>query len=149
MPNPDVIDLKLKLWKRKRSEVEKKDHPASLSKATKHCDKLKFPNVFTLKKDWLHLASYLSRVQTELFCHEKTENMVKIYDMKSDSLRSLAIMNIHRNVEVDYKEAAKLFFTLYHRKIQESSLTLAEISPLPKKFRCFSFGFQLTFGFKL
>ena len=30
--------------------------------------------------------------------------------MKSDRLSSLAIMNIHRNVEVDYKEAAKLFF---------------------------------------
>ena len=42
--------------------------------------------------------------------------------MKSDRLSSLAIMNIHRNVEVDYKEAAKLFFTLCPRKIQESSL---------------------------
>ena len=30
--------------------------------------------------------------------------------MKSDGRSSLAIMSIHRNVEVDYKEAAKLFF---------------------------------------
>ena len=42
--------------------------------------------------------------------------------MKSDRLSLLTIINIHRNVEVNYKEAAKLFFTLYPRKIQESSL---------------------------
>ena len=50
LSNPDVIDLELKLWKRKWSEVEKKDRPASLAKAIKHFDKLKFPNVFTLIK---------------------------------------------------------------------------------------------------
>ena len=42
--------------------------------------------------------------------------------MKSDRLSSLAIMSIYRNIEVDYKEEAKLFFTLYPRKIQESSI---------------------------
>ena len=50
LPNPDVIDLELKLWKRKWSEVEKEDCPASLAKAIKHCNKLKFPNAFTLIK---------------------------------------------------------------------------------------------------
>ena len=49
-PNPDVIDLQLKLWKRKWTEVEKEDRPASLAKAIKNCDKSKFPNVFTLIK---------------------------------------------------------------------------------------------------
>ena len=34
-PNPDVIDLQLKLWKRKWTEVEKEDRPASLAKAIK------------------------------------------------------------------------------------------------------------------
>ena len=32
------------------------------------------------------------------------------YTMKSDRLSSLAIMNIHGNVKVDYKDAAKVFF---------------------------------------
>ena len=39
LPNPDVIDLELKLSKEKWSEVEKEDRPASLVKAIKHCDK--------------------------------------------------------------------------------------------------------------
>ena len=49
-PNPDDIGLELKLWKRKWSKVEKENHPASLTKAIKHCDKLKFQIVFTLIK---------------------------------------------------------------------------------------------------
>ena len=50
LPSPNVIDLELKLWKRKWSEVEKSDRPASLAKAIKNCDKLGFPNIFTLIK---------------------------------------------------------------------------------------------------
>ena len=121
LPNPDVIELELKLWKREWSEVQKEDRPASLVKAIKHCDKLKFPNVFTLTKirctllvtsaEWERSFSTMRRLRTWLRS-----------TMKSDRLSSLAIMNIHENVEVDCKEAAQLLFTLYPRKIQESSL---------------------------
>ena len=121
MPNPDVIDLEVKLWKRKWSEVEKEDCPASLAKAIKHCDKLKFPNVFTLIK----IGGTLSVTSAE--CERSFSTMRRLRTwlrstMKSDRLSSLAIMNIRRNVEVDYKEVAKLGFTLYPRKIEESSL---------------------------
>ena len=42
--------------------------------------------------------------------------------MTSNRLTSLAIMNVHRTVEVDYEEAAKLFFELYPRKIHLANL---------------------------
>ena len=32
--------------------------------------------MFYFDKDWLHLASYLNKVRTELFRHEKIENLV-------------------------------------------------------------------------
>ena len=78
LPNPDVIDLEPKLWKKKWSEVKKEDCSASLAKTIKHCDKVS--KCFYFDKDWFHLASYLSRVRPELFRHEKIENMVKIYN---------------------------------------------------------------------
>ena len=121
LPNPDVIDLELKLWKRKWSEVEKEDRPASLAKATKHCDKLKFPNVFTLIKIGCTLPVTLAESERSFSTMRRLRTWLRS-TMKSDRLSSLAIMNIHRNVEEDYKEAAKLFFTLYSWKIQESSL---------------------------
>ena len=43
LSNSDVIDLELKLCKRKWIEAEKEDLPASLAKTIKHCNKLDFP----------------------------------------------------------------------------------------------------------
>ena len=63
--------------------------------------------------------------------------------MKSDRLSSLAIMNIHRHVKVDYKEAAKLFFTLYFRKIQESSLISGWNITFTEKISLFSFSISI------
>ena len=121
LPNPDVIDLELKLWKRKRNEVEKEDRRASLAKVIKHYDKLKFPNVFTLIKIGCTLSVTSAECEMSFSAMRRLRTWLRS-TMKSDCLSSLAIMNIHRNVEVDYEEAAKLFFTLYPRKIQESSL---------------------------
>ena len=121
LPNPDVIDLELKLWKRKWSELEKSDRPASLAKATKHCDKLKFPNVFTLIKIGSTLPVTSAECDRSFFAMRRLRTWLRS-TMKFDRLSSLAIMNIHRNVEVDFIKAAKLFFTLHPRKIQAFSL---------------------------
>ena len=81
MPNPNVIDLELKLWKRKWSDVEKEDRPTSIAKAIKHCDKLKFPNFFTLIKIGRTLPVTSAECELpQLFRHENIENMVNIYD---------------------------------------------------------------------
>ena len=116
LPNPDVIDLELKLWKREWIEVEKEDRPASLAKAIKHCDKSKFPNVFTLIKIGCTLPVTSAECERSFSAMRRLRAWL-ISTKKSDRLSSLAIMNIHRKVEVDYKEAVKLFFTLYRRKI--------------------------------
>ena len=121
LPNPEVIGLELKLWKRKWSEVENSDFLARLVKANKNCDKFKFPNIFTLIKIGCTLPVTSAECE-KIFSTVRRVRTWLISTIKSDLLKSLAIMNIYRNVKVDYKEAAKLFFTLYPTKIQESSL---------------------------
>ena len=121
LSKPEVIDLELKLWKRKWSEIQKEDRPASLSKVIKHCDKLKFPNVFTFIKIGCSLPV------TSAECERCFSIMIRLRTwlkstIKSNRLSSLTIMNIHKNVELDYKEATRHFFTLCPSKIQESSL---------------------------
>ena len=78
LPNPDVIDLELKLWKKKWSEVEKEDRPASLAKAIKHCDKLKFPNVFTYIK--LGCTLPVTSAECERRFSAMRRLMIKIYN---------------------------------------------------------------------
>ena len=107
--------------KRKWSKVEKKDCPASLGEAIKHCNKLKFPNVFTLIKIVCNLPVTSAECEWSFSAMRRLRTRLRS-TMKSDRLSSLAIMSIYRNIEVDYKEEAKLFFTLYPRKIQESSI---------------------------
>ena len=42
--------------------------------------------------------------------------------MKTDRLTSLAQMNIHRDIAVDYDEVTRLFFQLHDRKINQKNL---------------------------
>ena len=120
LPNPDVIDLEPKLWKKKWSEVKKEDCSASLAKTIKHCDKVS--KCFYFDKDWFHLAScLLADCERSFFAMGRLRTWLRS-TMKFDCLSSLAIMNIHRSIEVDFIKAAKLFFTLHPRKIQEFSL---------------------------
>ena len=142
LPNPDVIDLELELWKRKWSKAEKSDRPASLAKANKNCDKLKFPNIFTLIKIGCILPVTSAECERSFSAMRRLRTWLRS-TMKSDHLSSLAIMIIYRNVKVDYKEAAKLFFTLYSRKIQESSLIFGWIITFTEKNLLFSFSISI------
>ena len=52
---------------------------------------------------------------------DEIENLVKCR-MMSHPLSASVITDIHRSLEVNYKEASKLLFLLYPKKIYESSL---------------------------
>ena len=113
-PNTYVIEI----MEKKMEQSRKSDSPASLEKAIKNCDKLKFPNIFTLIKVGCTLPVTPAECERSFSAMRRLRTWLRS-TMKSDCLSSLVMMNIHRNVKVDYKEAAKLFFTLYPRKIQE------------------------------
>ena len=142
LPNPDVIDVELKLWKKKWNEVEREDRRASLAKAIKHYDKLKFPNVFTLIKIGCTLPITSAECERSFSTMRRLRTWLKS-TMKSDRLSSLAIMNIHRNKKVDYKEEAKLFFTWYPMKIQEPSLIFGRNITFTYKISLFSFSISI------
>ena len=42
--------------------------------------------------------------------------------MKTDRLTSVGLMNIHRDIVVDYDEVARLFFQLHRRKFDQKNL---------------------------
>ena len=106
---------------RKWSEVEISDRPANLRKAIGNYDKSKFQNIFPLIKIGCTLPVTSAECERSFSAMRRLRKWLRS-TMKSDCVSSLAIMNIHRNVKVDYKDAAKLFFALYPRKIQEYSL---------------------------
>ena len=115
---------------------------ASLAKVIKHCDKLKFPNAFTLIKIGYTLPVPSAEWQRSFSVMRRLRTLLRS-TMKSDRLSLLTIINTHRNVEVNYKEATKLFFTLYPRKIQESSLIFGWNIIFTEKVLLFFFSISL------
>ena len=88
-PNPDDIGLELKLWKRKWSKIQKENRPASLTKAIKHCDKLKFQIVFTLIKIGCTLAVTSAECVRSFSAMRRLRTWLRS-TMKSDCLSSVA-----------------------------------------------------------
>ena len=121
LPNPDIINLALQLWKRKWLNVPVENRPSSLAKAIKVCDKQKFANVLLLIKIGCTLPVTSTACESSFSAMRILRTWLRC-SIKSYRFGTLAITNIQRSVEVNYEEAPKLFFTLYPMKIYESSL---------------------------
>ena len=50
LPNPDIVDQELLLWKNKWSSTSVQTRSSILAESVKKCDEKKFPNVFVLLK---------------------------------------------------------------------------------------------------
>ena len=50
LPNPDIVDQELLLWKNKWSSTSAQTRSSILAESVKKCDEKKFPNVFVLLK---------------------------------------------------------------------------------------------------
>ena len=97
--------------------------PSTLASAIKECDKTRFPNLFILLKIGCTLPV------TSCECERSFSTMRRLRtwlqsSMNMKRLSALAIMNIHRDIEVNYQKAAQLFFQLHPQKLQESNLVV-------------------------
>ena len=48
LPNPDIIDLEIRLWKTLWSECSSEIRPTTLASAIKECNETKYPNISIL-----------------------------------------------------------------------------------------------------
>jgi len=121
LPNPDILDQEISLWKRRWKSMEVEDRPNSLAKALKECDDLRFPNIFILLKIGCTLPVTSAECERSFSVMRRMRTWLRS-SMTSNRLTALAIMNIHRDIQVDYKNAAKLFFEHHPRKINLANL---------------------------
>ena len=107
--NRDVVDQKLLLWQRKLLAVASKDWPDTLAKAIVKCDKDRFPNLFVLFKIARTILITSAECERSFSAMRRLRTWLRV-TMKMKRLGSVAITNIHRQEEVDYKHVSKLFF---------------------------------------
>ena len=121
LPNPDAVDQELMLWKKKWSVVNSGDRPNTLAKAIKICDKIQYPNIFELLKIRCTLPVTSSECERSFSAMRRLRTWLRA-NMTTERLGSLAIMNIHYNEKIEYKQVSKLFFSLHPRKLYEKNL---------------------------
>ena len=114
--NRDVVDQELLLWKRKWLAIPSKDRPDTLAKAITKYDKERLPNLIVLLK----IPCTFPITSAECECSFSAMRRQRIWlraSMNMERLGSVAIMNIYRQEEMDYKHVSALFFQLHPRKI--------------------------------
>ena len=119
--NPDIIDQEITFWMKKWENVPKSQGGSTLATAIKEYDEDHFPNIFELLK----IACTLPVTSCEC---ERSFSAMRRYrtwlrsNMKTERLTALTIMNVHREVEVDYEKIVQLFLRLRPRKLDELNL---------------------------
>ncbi|XP_065650558.1 52 kDa repressor of the inhibitor of the protein kinase-like [Hydra vulgaris] len=91
------------------------------AKAIRICNENQYPNLFELLKIGCTLPITSAECERSFLAMQRLRTWLRA-SMTADRLGSLAIMNIHYNEIVDYKQVSKLFFTLHPRKLYEKNL---------------------------
>ena len=117
----DIVDQELLVWRRKWLTVASKDRPDTLAKAITKCDEERFPNLFVLLKIACTFPITSAECERSFSAMRRLRTWLRA-SMKMERLGSVAIMNIHRQEEVDYKHFSELFFQLHPRKISLTNL---------------------------
>ena len=121
LPNPDIVDQELLLWKNKWSSTSAESRPSTLAESVKKCDEKRFPNVFVLLKIGSTLPVTSCDGERSFSAMRRLRHWLR-RSMKTVRLISLALMNINRDIAVDYDEVARLFFQLHPRKTNQKNL---------------------------
>ena len=121
LPNPDIVDQELLLWKNKWSSTSVESRTSTLAESVKKCDEKRFPNVFVLLKIGSTLPVTSCDGERSFSAMRRLRHWLR-RSMKTVRLTSLALMNINRDIAVDYDEVARLFFQLHPRKTNQKNL---------------------------
>ncbi|XP_065667744.1 52 kDa repressor of the inhibitor of the protein kinase-like [Hydra vulgaris] len=121
LSNSEAVDQEFMFLKRKWSVIKPENRLNTLAKAIKICDENQYPNLFELQKIGCTLPVTSAECERSFSEMRRLRTWLRA-SMTAGRLGSLAIMNIHYNEIVDYKQVSKLFLTLHPRKLYEKSL---------------------------
>ena len=113
--NHDLVDIELSSWKRKWLEFDEKLRPNKTASLLKKCSE----NMYSDLSSLLKLSATLPACECErtFSVLRRLQTMLKA-SMTTKRLSSLAIINIHRGVQTDYRRAVKIFLDFPPTKVK-------------------------------
>ena len=121
LPNPYIVDQELLLWKNKWFSTPAESRPSTLLESVKKCDEKRFPYLFVVLKIGCTLSATSCECERSFSAMRRLRNWLR-KSMKTDRLTSLALMDIHHDIAVDYDEVTRLFFQPHPWKISQKNL---------------------------
>ena len=125
LPNQDVVDIELSSWKFKWPECDEKSRRETIASSLKKCSKDMYPNLSVLLKLAATLPVTSCECERSVFILRHLRTSLRA-SMTTKQLSSLAVSNIHRGVQLDFKRAEKIFLQLHPQTLNVSNLTLDE-----------------------
>ena len=125
LPNKDVVDIELSSLKRKWLECDEKLRPKTIASSLKKCSKDMYLNLSVLLKLAATLPVTSCECEWSFSVLRRLRTWLRAF-MTKKRLSSLAIINILREVQTDYKRAVKIFLEMHPRKLNFSNLIFDE-----------------------
>ena len=125
LPNKDVVDIELSSLKRKWLECDEKLRPKTIASSLKKCSKDMYPNLSVLLKLAANLLVTSCRCERSFPILRSLRTWLRA-SMITKRLSSLAIINIHREVQTDCKRTVKIFLELHPQKLNALNLIFHE-----------------------
>ena len=110
-------------FKRKWSICSPIDRPDTLASALISCDEQRFPNIFRLMKIGCTLPITSCTCERSFSTLRRLRNWLRS-SMTCRRLSSLALMNIHYSLPVNYDTAVEIFLEMHPRRIELSNLLM-------------------------
>ena len=126
LPNSDIVDQELLLWKNNWFSTSAESWPSTLAESVKKSDEKRSPKMFVFLKTGCTLPVTYCKCEISFLAMRRLRNWSR-RSMEINQLTSLALMNIHHDTAVDCDEVARLFFQLHPRKISKKKLSISII----------------------
>lgn len=115
IPSADIINAELTLWMSKCCQIEEKDRPACALQALGMCNQNFFPNIHSLLCILATLPVSTSTPERTFSTLRRLKSYLRNH-MKQDRLTGLALLSVHREIQVDPEEVLTDFCKLPRRK---------------------------------
>ena len=121
LPHPLGIDAELDLWRMHWSREDVIELPGKIYQTLKVTDKMIFPNIYTALKILATLPITTCEAERSISVIRRLKTYMRS-TMSQTRLNGLALLNIHRDIEVDPNEVLDTFASKHERRLRMSNI---------------------------
>ena len=125
LPNQDVGNIELSLWKREWLKCDEKLCPKAIASSLRKCSKDMYPNLSVLLKLVAILPVTSCECERDFSVLQRLQTWLRA-SVTTKRISSLSVINIYLGVQIDYKRTVKIFLGMHPRKLKVSNLIFDE-----------------------